>query len=201
MFILKVYHSSYINSWQVIGWCITIRPRKKNVMLPSVNDPSPETKFKKLRLGMHPIFVRFLRKKCGKCTQMLYFWVLFEKLIKNKFPMDRPKYSEIPHLTLGQHKNFLLLALLSYHFLKFLAHTEQALPVLWITVWHPVILHGKHCMGFLRNLVYLKAGTDVCLLCIGFRLKQVRYGMWKVLGGPVSTECGSRLAFLRICTS
>ena len=53
---------------------------------------------------MHPIFVRlgvfhlFFEKQGEKCTQILYFWVLFKKKIfKNKnFLTNRPHNSEIP---------------------------------------------------------------------------------------------------------
>ena len=52
---------------------------------------------------MHPISVRlgffftFFEKKDGKCTQMLYFWVLIKKVNwEKKILTNGPKYSEIP---------------------------------------------------------------------------------------------------------
>ena len=68
---------------QTIG---TNKAKKKSVVLPSVNDPSPKIKLKKkkkkTRVGNAPNFYQigcfftFFEKKGEKCTQILYFWVL-----------------------------------------------------------------------------------------------------------------------------
>ena len=78
--------------------------QKKNIVLPSATNPSPKVRGKKSGSGMHLIFVRlgvfspFWRKNDAKCTQMLYFCVLFENkwLKKIYFLTDQPKYLDIP---------------------------------------------------------------------------------------------------------
>ena len=59
-----------------------VRPRKKKeVVLPSVTDPSEELKLKKLWWEKHAVLFRLgvFEKSGGKCTQTLYFWECIKK--------------------------------------------------------------------------------------------------------------------------
>ena len=130
-FLLQSQHKQFSLEAACILGLPRIRPRNKNVVSPSATDHlslslslslsplslSNKKKKKKIGSGMHPsqflsdwVIFTLLEKKGEKCTQMLYFGVLFNKNnFKNIFRLTDPNIQKF-HLRATQQFSFLGLA-------------------------------------------------------------------------------------------
>ena len=75
-----------------------------------LDQPISKYKVKKLWPGKHLIFVRlgFFKEKDGTCTQILYFWVLWKKKLKNKNYLQTYPNIQKFHLRATQQCSFFL---------------------------------------------------------------------------------------------
>ena len=86
--------------------------QEKNCCVALSNQPISKNKFKKLGLGMHPIFVKlsvfspFLRKRWKNAPKFCTFGCFLKKWLEKYFPTDRPTQI-FRNFTWGQHNNFL----------------------------------------------------------------------------------------------